>query len=168
MQQPTHHSDRAGPGLAGPEPIEAAYRRLRPRLVRLAHLLTGDPDTAQDVVQDAFVAAARRWSTVESADAYLRMAVVNGSLSVHRRVGRERDKTARLQTLAATVTVGIPELDETWDVLRRLPDKQRAALVLRFYEDLPEAEIARLLDCRPGTVKSLVHRGLLRTRKALP
>jgi DNA-directed RNA polymerase specialized sigma24 family protein len=120
------------------------------------------------VVQDAFVAAARRWSTVESADAYLRMAVVNGSLSIHRRTGRERDKTARLGRLTSVVTVGIPEVDETWDVLRRLPDKQRAALVLRFYEDLPEAEIARLLDCRPGTVKSLVHRGLLRTRKALP
>lgn len=167
MQPISRDSDRAGPGLAGTESIEAAYRRLRTRLVRLAHLLTGSPDAAQDVVQDAFVSAARRWSQVENVDAYLRMAVVNGSLSVHRRTGRERDKAARLQNLTSVVTVGIPEVDETWDVLRRLPDRQRAALVLRFYEDLPEAEIAQLIGCRPGTVKSLLHRGLASTRKAL-
>ncbi len=64
-----------------------------------------------------------------------------------------------------TVTVGMPEVDETWEALRRLPDRQRAAIVLRFYEDLPEAEIARVLGCRPGTVKSLIHRGLARVRK---
>jgi DNA-directed RNA polymerase specialized sigma24 family protein len=161
------HTDRAGPTSDEPELIEAAYRRLRPRLVRLAHLLTGNPDTAQDVVQDAFLASARRWRTVENTDAYLRQAVINGALASHRRIGRERDKTARLQRLSWVVTVGIPELDETWETLRHLPDKQRAALVLRFYEDLSEAEIARLLDCRPGTVKSLVHRGLARTRRAL-
>ena len=60
-----------------------------------------------------------------------------------------------------------PELDETWDLLRRLPDRQRAAIVLRFYEDLSEAEIARLLRCRPGTVKSLIHRGLARVRSGM-
>jgi RNA polymerase sigma factor (sigma-70 family) len=161
----------AGPGSSpgsGRETIEAAYRRLRTRLLRLAHLMAGCPETAQDVVQDAFMAAARHWSRVENVDAYLRMAVVNGALSSHRRAGRERDKTARLQRLTTVVTVGIAEVDETWEVLRRLPDMQRAALVLRFYEDLSEAEIARLLGCRPGTVKSLVHRGLARTRKALP
>jgi RNA polymerase sigma factor (sigma-70 family) len=64
-----------------------------------------------------------------------------------------------------SVAVGLPELDETWDMLRRLPDRQRIALVLRFYEDLPEREIADLLGCRPGTVKSLIHRGLARVRK---
>jgi RNA polymerase sigma factor (sigma-70 family) len=63
------------------------------------------------------------------------------------------------------VTVGQPELDETWDVLRRLPERQRVALVLRFYEDLPEAEIAQVLGCPRGTVKSLIHRGLARVRK---
>jgi RNA polymerase sigma-70 factor (sigma-E family) len=150
------------------ESLEAAYRRLRPRMVRLAHLLTGSLHTAEDVVQDAFLSTARHWSTLDKPDAYLRTAVVNGSLSAHRRSGRERDKAARLRTLASAVTVDVPELDETWDVLRQLPDNQRAALVLRFYEDLPEAEIARLLGCRPGTVKSHIHRGLARTRKALP
>jgi RNA polymerase sigma-70 factor (sigma-E family) len=153
---------------AGPESLDAAYRRLRPRMVRLAHLLTGSPDTAEDVVQDAFLATARHWAALDNPDAYLRTAVVNGAMSSHRRTGRERDKATRLRGLASVVTVDVPELDETWDVLRRLPDKQRAALVLRFYEDLPEAEIARLLGCRPGTVKSHIHRGLARTRKALP
>ena len=61
----------------------------------------------------------------------------------------------------------VPELDETWDVLRRLPPRQRAAVVLRFYEDLSEAAIAELLGCRPGTVKSLIHRGLAKVEEAL-
>jgi RNA polymerase sigma factor (sigma-70 family) len=63
--------------------------------------------------------------------------------------------------------VGLPELDETWGVLRRLPDRQRMAVVLRFYEDLSEAEIAELLGCRPGTVKSLIHRGLAKVKKEI-
>jgi RNA polymerase sigma factor (sigma-70 family) len=60
-----------------------------------------------------------------------------------------------------------PELDETWRQLAKLPDRQRAALVMRFYEDLPEDEIARALDCRPATVRSLVHRGLARMKEIL-
>ena len=82
---------------------------------------------------------------------------------LRRDLGGDR-KTARLGR-----TVGLsarePELDETWALLRALPERQRMALVLRFYEDLSEAEIARLLECRPGTVKSLIHRGLAKVRK---
>ena len=114
-------------------------------MVWLAHILTGSPEAAEDVVQDAFLATARHWSALDQPDAYLRTAVVSGSMSAHRRTGRERDKAARLRTLGSAVTVDAPELDETWNVLRGLPDNQRAALVLRFYEDLSEAEIARLL-----------------------
>ncbi|HEX2039468.1 MAG TPA: sigma-70 family RNA polymerase sigma factor [Acidimicrobiales bacterium] len=58
-------------------------------------------------------------------------------------------------------------MDETWDVLRRLPYRQRAVLVLRYYEDLSEAEIADVLDCRPGTVKSAANRALARLREEL-
>jgi RNA polymerase sigma factor (sigma-70 family) len=133
-------------------------------MVRLAHLLTGSVDLAEDVVHDAFVSCSRHWSTLDIADAYVRRAVVNHAHSTLRRAGRERDKTARYGR-AMSVAVGLPELDETWDMLRRLPDRQRIALVLRFYEDLPEREIADLLGCRPGTVKSLIHRGLARVRK---
>jgi RNA polymerase sigma factor (sigma-70 family) len=148
----------------GTETVEHAYRRLRPALVRLAYLVTGSVELAEDAVHDAFVACSRHWSTLDSPDAYVRRAVANHARTALRRAGRERDKTDRLGH-STPVTVGQPELDETWDVLRRLPERQRLALVLRFYEDLSEAEIARVLECRPGTVKSLIHRGLAKVRK---
>ena len=141
------------------ESVEEGYRRLRPRMLRLAHLLLGSPEQAEDVVHDAFLACAPRWGTLEAPDAYVRAAVTNHARSAMRRAGRDRDKSDRFGRSLA-LSVGLPELDETWVVLRGLPERQRMALVLRFYEDLPEAEIARLLGCRPGTVKSLIHRGL--------
>jgi RNA polymerase sigma factor (sigma-70 family) len=144
--------------------VEQAYIRLRPPMLRLAHLLTGSLDVAEDVVHDAFVASSQHWSTLDIADAYVRRAVINHAYSALRRARRERDKTTRY-VRATPVTVAPPELDETWAVLRRLPDRQRIAVVLRFYEDLPEAEIAELLGCRPGTVKSLIHRSLAKLKK---
>jgi RNA polymerase sigma factor (sigma-70 family) len=112
-------------------------------------------------VHDAFLACSRHWSKLESPDAYVRRAVVNQARSRLRQAGRDRDKADRFGR-AAPVTVGMPEVDDMWDVLRCLPDRQRMALVLRVYQDLPVAEIARLRDCRLGTVKSLIHRGLAR------
>ncbi|HEY7071133.1 MAG TPA: sigma-70 family RNA polymerase sigma factor [Acidimicrobiales bacterium] len=147
-----------------PESVEDGYRRLRPAMVRLAHLLTGSPEVAEDVVHDAFVSCSGRWATLEQPEAYVRRAVVNQAHRTGRQAGRDRDKAARLgRTLP--LSAGQPELDETWALLRVLPERQRMALVLRFYEDLSEAEIARLLECRPGTVKSLIHRGLAKVRK---
>lgn len=144
--------------------MEEAYIRLRTPMVRLAHLLTGSVDMAEDVVHDAFVSCSRHWSTLDFVDAYVRRAVINQAYTELRRAGRERDKAARYGR-ATPLTVGLPELDETWAVLRRLPNRQRMVLVLRFYEDLPEAEIAALVGCRPGTVKSLIHRGLAKVKK---
>jgi RNA polymerase sigma factor (sigma-70 family) len=76
-------------------------------------------------------------------------------------VGRRRTPTA------PPLTVDAPELDHMWTALARLQPRRRTALVLRFYEDLPINEIARLLECRPGTVSSLLHRGLADLRKVL-
>jgi len=151
----------AGADTVLPLDFDEAYRRLRPAMVRLAHLLTGSIDAAEDVVHDAFLACSRHWSKLETPDAYIRRAVVNQARSRLRQVGRDRDKADRFGR-AAPVTVGMPEVDDLWEALRCLPDRQRMALVLRFYQDLPVAEIARLLDCRLGTVKSLIHRGLAR------
>ena len=154
----------AAADIGAAENVEDAYRRLRPALLRLAHLLTGSPEAAEDVVHDTFVACSTRWSTLDSPEAYLRRAVVNQARSALRRLGSDRDKAARYSR-HTPVPVGEPELDDTWALLRGLPERQRAALVLRFYEDLSEADIARLLGCRPGTVKSLIHRGLDKVRK---
>ncbi len=93
--------------------------------------------------------------------AYLRTSVVNACKSAHRRQARERARTLRA---VEPVELGA---DELFDALGQLAYRQRAALVLRFYEGVPDAEIARVLGCRVGTVASLVHRGLAELRKVI-
>lgn len=136
--------------------------------VRFAYLLTGEPELAQDLVQDAFVAISQRSAMVDSTDvfaAYLRTTVLNLARmhfrhrAVERRYLRRHHETPDVAPLADD-TLYI----EMRQSLFRLPYRQRAAIVLRFYEDLPELEIAELLGCRPGTVKSLLSRGLVSLR----
>jgi RNA polymerase sigma-70 factor (sigma-E family) len=134
------------------------------RLVRLAYVLTGSREVAEDVVQDSFVRLYRHWLSAEKPEQYVRQIVVNGCRSHHRRAGRQREKMARLHVVDATVDRHGVELS---DVLLELPYRQRAAIVLRYYSDLSEAEIADVLGCRPGTVGSLIHRGLARLRMVI-
>lgn len=141
--------------------VEELYRRLRPSMVRTAKLVLGSEAAAEDVVHDAFLALSTRLSGLDNPEAYLRRAVVNGAIGVQRRAS-----TARRHAVAAGVT-GQPEIDETWAALACLAPRQRAALVLRFYDDLSEAQIAEVLGCRPGTVKSTISRALARLRKEL-
>ena len=130
-------------------------------MVRLATLLCGRVEVARDIVQDAFVALHVKWSGVEQPMAYLRQSVVNGCRS------RARwDKLRRGQ--ASTVEPWVePEAAELNDVLARLPNRQRAAIVLRYYEGRTENEIADLLRCRPGSVGPLISRGLQSMRTEL-
>ena len=144
--------------------LAALYVAEQPRLVRLAHLLTGSPEVAQEVVHDVFVRLHGRRERIDNPAAYLRTAVVNACRSQQRRWSLERTHAERGS--AGRVELP-PELDETWTALRQLPVRRRAALVLRYYEDLPDEEIARLLGCRPATVRSLVHRGLESLREVL-
>lgn len=130
-------------------------------LVRLAYLLTGSQDVAEELVQDAFVAASRQWGGVREPFPYLRAAVVNRSRSWGRRVQLER---RQLPPIEDQVELGASEL---WDALGRLNVRQRSAIVLRYYEDLPDQEIAALLGCRPGTVRTVIHRGLAMLRKEI-
>jgi RNA polymerase sigma-70 factor (sigma-E family) len=150
---------------SGRDSFERLYADAYAPMVRLALLLTGSPGHAEELVQDAFVRVFARWAEVETPRAYLRQAVVNACRSQQRRQSRElrhRSGTAR------PATTGDAEIDEMADALATLSDRQRKAVVLRFYEDLPEAEIALLLGCRPGTVKSLLFRALARLREVLP
>jgi len=138
------------------------YRREYAGLVRLAHLLTGSNEAAEDLVQDAFVRLHRSWARADRPAAYLRTTVVNRCRTWQRRqVLERRHRPAPGPAEAAT------EARELLDALARLGARQRAALVLRFYADLPEAEIAAALGCRPGTVKSLLHRGLRRLEEMI-
>lgn len=138
------------------------YETALPRLVRLAHLITGSNAVAEDVVHDVFVAAYRRWERIDDPHGYLYRAVVNRSRSLLRRRAVEWKHAAESSTEDLP-----PQLDEVWTALSRIPAKRRTALVLRFYTDLPIATIAEIMGIRPATVRSLIHRGYMSMRKEL-
>lgn len=142
--------------------LEQVYRVERTSLVRLAVLLVGSRELAEDVVQTVFAAAQPRWSSIVDHRAYLRRAVVNQANDAHRRRFRQAP------ILADEPVTLPPEMDETWSEIKRLPAAQRTVVVLRFYEDLPLTEIARILDRPEGTVRSSLHRALNRLRRTLP
>ena len=150
--------------MDGDEAFTVFYERQLPPTVRLAHLIVGSPSLAQDVVHDVFVSIHARWFTIDNPDAYLRTAVINRCRSAQRRQIVERLHLRRpVEWLPST----IPEVDETWAAVRRLPVDQRTVLVLRFYADLSLAEIAAELGKPIGTVKSTLHRGLARLKEQL-
>ena len=144
---------------AWPPPLISLYESERLRYIRVAYLITGRVDVAQELVQDAFLAVAPRWSTIEHPKAYLRTAVTNRARDHLRRAKLDLERSEP----APDVVVDTP--DELWDALERLDDRHRIAIVLRFYEDLPDDEIAEIIGCRPATVRSLVHRGIAALRR---
>ena len=143
------------------EPLVALYRDRYEPMVRLAYLLTGDRAVAEEVVQDAFVNVHRAWDRATNPPAYLRAAVVNGARSWGRR------RNLELVRRPAPPDPSVLVADEMWDALQTLPHRQRAAIVLRFYEDLPDGRIAELLACREATVRTAIHRGLAKLRKEI-
>ncbi len=149
-------------GPVSPPDLATLYLSQRARMVRLARLLTGSNAIAEDVVQEAFLKMHAATQSPRNPEAYLRTVVTNLSWS-HM---RHRHVEQRIH-MPRQVTASDPEIDETWSALCRLPFRQRAVLALRFYEDMTEADIARVLKCRPGTVKSTLHRALSRLRKDL-
>ncbi|MCU1360833.1 MAG: polymerase, sigma-24 subunit, subfamily [Ilumatobacteraceae bacterium] len=139
---------------------EAAYAASYRDLLRVAYVLTGSSAAAEDVVHDVFCKVGPRISSLENPPAYLHVAVVNQCRSMHRRFTRAPRATVPSDEHLDT---GLTEFREA---LQTLPIKQRTAVVLRYLCDLPDDQIADILDCRPTTVRTLVHRGLaqLRTR----
>jgi RNA polymerase sigma-70 factor (sigma-E family) len=140
--------------------------------VRLAYLLTSDANQAEDIAAEAFTKVYVRWSKGEVRDvgAYLRRAVANEANSkLRRRYLERREATKRSgdDRGVRLVDDGAADHDEVWQAIQRLPDRQRKAVVLRYYEDLSEAETAEILGCSVGTVKSQVSRGLARMEQLL-
>ncbi len=135
----------------------ALYDEAWDDLVRLAHLLTGSVATAEDVVQEAFLRVVAVEAPIREPRAYLRTAVVNGCRSHHRRGQVERRWRDRQPPPPVVLD---PEVEEVWAMVRRLPEAQRHALVLRFGEDMTVPAIAEVLGRPVGTVKSDIHRGL--------
>lgn len=147
--------------------LELIYREQRLRMVRLALLLVDDRETAEDVAQDAFAALHRRWDSLATEDAavgYLRVCVVNGARSVLRRrrtVRRHASQPDDLLT-ASPADGGVLLAEEHREViaaLHRLPARQREVIVLRYWSELTEAQIAAALRISIGSVKSSASRG---------
>lgn len=151
---------------------EFAQARL-PALLRYAALLSGDRELARDIVQEVLTRALVRWRRIAGLDepyAYVRTMVTNEYLSLRRR--------RRVQTVALTYEAldgpkapiqadqasRLGERDELWRQLATLPRRQRAVIVLRYYEDLSDQQIADILGCRPGTVRGYAARALATLR----
>jgi RNA polymerase sigma-70 factor (sigma-E family) len=139
-------------------------------LVRFAYLLTGDRGIAEDLLQEVLAGLYLRWRRTDVPEAYARRALVNRSAN-HWRSRRRRppetplpDRFELAQPDESDRVLGDAAVLE---VLRALPARQRAAVVLRYVEDLSEAETARLMRCSVGTVKSNAARGLARLREVV-
>jgi RNA polymerase sigma-70 factor (sigma-E family) len=146
--------------------VAALYQHHAVGLIRLAYLMLGDRAGAEDAVQDAFCGLYRHWDRLADRDralAYVRSSVLNGCRSALRRriTGRRLLTAYQPPTASAEAAVlGLEERQEVMRAVRRLPGRQREALVLRFYLDLPEREIARLMGLRPSSVRSATARAL--------
>lgn len=172
MRNPPRHletavdADRAGM-------LATLYREHADSAVRLAYLITGEEAVAEELVHEAFIRVAGRWTHVRDPEAfgrYLRQTVVNLARMHLRRRGIER------RHLHTALAPRGEQPGTEWEVTAReairscllaLPYRQRAAIVLRVYLDLPDGEIAAILRCRPATVRSLVSRGLVRLRAVM-
>jgi RNA polymerase sigma-70 factor (sigma-E family) len=143
-----------------------------PGLLRFAYLVTGSRDAADEAVQTALGHALEKWDRVrrtEDPDRYVRRMIANAHVSAWRGFGRRQSPVAQVRGAepAPDPATSVSEADAVWRVCQRLPRKQRAAVVLRFYEDLDHAEIAAILDCSESTVRSQIHRALAALRAEL-
>ena len=142
-------------------------------LHRAAYLMVGDPQLAQDLVQEALAKTYVAWPRLRdprNAEAYCRKAITTTAISWFRRKSWHNERpTEHLpdESRAAGPEASVTERDAVWRALQQLPPRQRAALVLRFYEDLTEAQTAEAMGCAVGTVKSQVSAALAKLRTQL-
>jgi RNA polymerase sigma-70 factor (sigma-E family) len=139
-------------------------------LIRFAYLLTGDQHAAEDLLQTALAKTAGRWRRIrDSPEAYVRRVMY------HEQVGRWRSPRWSRERLVLTPPDRATD-DRTQEIetritltqaLRALPARKRAVLVLRYYEDLPESEVAKIMGCSIGTVRSQTHQAVARLRELL-
>jgi RNA polymerase sigma factor (sigma-70 family) len=163
-------------GLAGPErhghgsdprvsdvSLERLFRQDYAKLVRAAWMMGGSREVAEDVVQDVFarMLATRHLMVADDPESYLYRAVVNRLRSWQRRQSLER----RHSLVDYTASVAPPEVSDVSEFLTALSERQRTAIVLRYFCDLPLADVADVMGCRRGTVTVLIRRALAKARK---
>jgi len=148
------------------------FRATWPRLFRTAYAVAGDAAGAEDALQAAYARAYASWGRVVAADhpeAYVRRMVVNEIIGERRRGWWRRERPVAEPELAGRVEspeVGVADRQAVWAAVQALPVRQRAVIVLRYYEDLSEREIAAVLGCSPGTVKSQASAALTNLRRS--
>jgi RNA polymerase sigma-70 factor (sigma-E family) len=145
--------------------VSSLYQASALGLIRLAYVILGDRQAAEDVVQEAFIGLFRRWdrlSNVEGAEYYVRVSVLNGCRSAlrHRSVVVSQVLYELPAPSAEVAVLGNEERAELIRAIDQLPRRQRETVVLRYYLDLPDNEIATLMGISPSTVRSTVHRAL--------
>ena len=143
-----------------------------PALHRAAYLMVGERQLAQDLLQEALTKTYVAWPRLRDpskAEAYTRKVITTTAISWYRRKSWQGEPPT--ETLPDRATVGhddaVTQRAWLWTALQELPPRQRAAIVLRFYEDLTEAQTAAAMDCAVGTVKSQVSAGLAKLRAQL-
>jgi RNA polymerase sigma-70 factor (sigma-E family) len=154
---------------AGPEELDRLYHEQYADLVRVAYLLTGDSGLAEDLAQEALLRTWRDWDRIrvmDSVGGYVRGIVVNlAKSSLRRRLVELRHRFVEIPPPAGgDDAAGLVDLRRA---LARLPLRKRVCVILRYYADLPEAEIASVLGVSVGTVKSQTHKGLEQLRRLL-
>jgi RNA polymerase sigma-70 factor (sigma-E family) len=153
--------------------LEVLYLRHGPEALKLAYLLTGDRELSEDLMQEAFVRVARRLTGLRNADSfqwYLRQTVVNLANSHLRRRRVERAHLKRLVSFAAVTGLSTPDVvtkQAVRSAIEQLSARQRAVVVLRYYEDLTDRQIASVLGCPVGSVKSSLYRAAAILRQHL-
>lgn len=153
---PLDHADRTR--------FDAVFAASRTQVVRTAFLIVGSHAVAEEISQEAFLRLYEHFEDVTNPGGFLRTTTVRLCLSWRRRAVLEASRTA---TAVEPGPTGAFEIDEMWDALDGLKPDSRAALVLRFYEDLSHAEIAEVMGCEVATARSRVHRALADLRKEL-
>lgn len=166
------HADSMSEPRARTSSMEELYATNAQRAGRLAYFLVGDKELAQDLVQEAFLKVFARWGNLRephSFAAYLNRTVVNLAHKTHRRRRIERrylDQQPRLEAVA--LERDYETADELWQQLQLLPQRQRTAIVLRYYEDLSDEQAAAAMGCSETAIASLVQRALGALRKNAP
>jgi RNA polymerase sigma factor (sigma-70 family) len=135
-------------------------------MLRISTLLAGGSPNAEDIVQDVFVRSASHLPGLDPAEVrpYLRTAIINAWRNERRRLAAEARKQ---RAIASSIDPTVTSDDGLWAEIVALPPRQRACLVLRYYEGLPEREVATILDCSVGTVKSQTSRALDKLRRVV-
>jgi RNA polymerase sigma-70 factor (sigma-E family) len=155
--------------VSEPDEFVDFARARGPALLRFAYMLTHDRGQAEDLVQEALIKLDRKWNRLSNLDypeAYVRRMIVNQFLSWRRRLSSRELVGPVPDAGRPDLTDSILDRDVVWRLLTTLPRRQQAVLAMRFYEDLSDIDIARVLDCSQPTVRSLASRALHTLRSA--